>query len=48
MSANLSKPIHDTINYSTFTSPFESESVEKKGKNYKKLNITRQGKKLFR
>ena len=30
-SRNLSKPIHDTINYSTFICPFVSGSVERKG-----------------
>ena len=31
-SANLCKPIHDIINYSTFTCPFESEKCGKEGK----------------
>ena len=36
-SANLYKPIHDIINYSISTCP--CESVARKGKNYKSLNI---------
>ena len=40
-SVNLCKPVHDIINYSTFTCPFKPESVERKGKNYKTLNISR-------
>ena len=35
-SVNSCKAIHDIINYSTFTCPFESEEYGK-GKNYKKL-----------
>ena len=31
-SANLRKPIHDIINYSTFICPFESEKCGKEGK----------------
>ena len=37
--ANLCKPIHDIINYSTSIWPFKI--VERKGKNYKNLNISR-------
>ena len=42
-SANLCKPIHDIIYYSTFTCPFVEESgkFRKEGKNSKKLNILR-------
>ena len=35
-SANLWKPIHDIINYSTFTCPFESGKCGKEGKNFLK------------
>ena len=35
-SANLCKPIHDIINYSTFFCSFESEKCGKKGKEYLK------------
>ena len=37
-SANLCKPIHDIINYSTFICSFESEKCGKDEKNYKNLN----------
>ena len=40
-SANLCKTIHDIINYSTSICPFEFDSVKRKEKNYKKLNISR-------
>ena len=40
-SANLCKPIHDIINYSTSICPFESRKCGKEGKNYKNLNILR-------
>ena len=40
-SANLCKPIHDIINYSTSIWPFEVGKCERKGKNYKNLNISR-------
>ena len=39
--ANLCMPIHDIINYFTFIYPFNLVSVERKGKNYKHLNISR-------
>ena len=39
-SANLYKPVHDIINYSTSIYPFESGKFGK-GKNYKNLNIPR-------
>ena len=38
--ANLCKPIHDIINYST-SILFNLESVQRKRKNYKNLNISR-------
>ena len=40
-SVNLCKPIYDIINYSTSFAILNLESVEKKGKNYKNLNISR-------
>ena len=40
-SANLCKPIHDIINYSTSIWPFEFGKCGKEGKNYKKFNISR-------
>ena len=40
-SANLCRPIHDIINYSTSICPFESEKCGKEGKKYKNLNISR-------
>ena len=46
-SVNLCKPVHDIINYSTFTCPFKPESVERKGK-ITKLWISRERKELFR
>ena len=39
--ANLCMPVHDIINYFTFIYPFNLVSVERKGKNYKNLNISR-------
>ena len=36
-SANLCKPIHDIINYSTFICPFESEKCRKEGKKLQKF-----------
>ena len=36
-SANLCKPIHVIINYSTSTCPFESRKCEKEGKKLQKL-----------
>ena len=36
-SANLSKPIHDIINYSTSTCPFESGKFGKEGKKLQKF-----------
>ena len=36
-SANLCKPIHDIINYSTSICPFESGKCGKEGKNLQKL-----------
>ena len=44
--ANLCKPIHGVINYSTSVRPFESESLERKGKNTKN-SISRQRKEFF-
>ena len=38
-SANLCKSVDDTINYSTSICPFDLETVERKGKNCKNLNI---------
>ena len=35
--ANLCKPIHDIINYSTFICPFESGKCEKEGKKLQKF-----------
>ena len=35
-SANLCKPIHDIINYSTFICPFESGKCGKEGKKSQK------------
>ena len=40
-SANFCKPLHDFINCSTSMCPFESGNVERKGHNYKNLNILR-------
>ena len=40
-SANLCKPIHDTKKYSPCICLVNLESVERKGKNYKKLNISK-------
>ena len=40
-SANLRKSIHDIINYSTSSCPFESGKCGKVGKNHKNLNILR-------
>ena len=37
ISANLSKPIHDIINYPTSICPFESGKCGKEGKKYKNL-----------
>ena len=37
--ANLCKPIHGVINYSTSVRPFESGKFRKEGKKYKKFNI---------
>ena len=36
-SANLCKPVHDIINYSTSMCPFESGKCGKEGKKYKKI-----------
>ena len=46
-SANLCKPIHYIINYSTFMCPFESGKRGKERKNYKILNISRTKKAFF-
>ena len=46
-SANLCKPIHDIINYSTFICPFEPGKLGKQGKKYKDLNISRTNKALL-
>ena len=35
-SANLCKPVHDIINYSTFICPFESGKCGKEGKKIQK------------
>ena len=40
-SANLCKPVHDIINYSTFICPFDSGKCEKEKENYKNLNISK-------
>ena len=40
-SANLCKPVHGIINYSTSIWPFEFGKCGKEGKNYKNLNILR-------
>ena len=40
-SANLSKPIHDIINFPIFNFTFESRKSGKEEKNYKNLNISR-------
>ena len=45
-SVNLCKPVHDIINYSTFTCPFKPESVERE--KITKLWISRERKELFR
>ena len=37
ISANLCKPIHDIINYSSFICPFESRKCEKEGKKLQKF-----------
>ena len=39
--ATLCKPIHDILNYATFTCTFESGNVERKGKDFKDLDILR-------
>ena len=36
-SANLCKPIHDIINYSTFICPFESGKYGKEGEKLQKI-----------
>ena len=46
-SANLCKPIHYIVNYSTFICPFESGKCGKARKNYKILNISRTKKAFF-
>ena len=40
-SANVCKPIHGIINYSTSICPFESGKFGKEGEKSKKLNISR-------
>ena len=46
-SANLCKPVHDTKKYSPCICLVNLESVERKGKNYKKLNISKKKKRAF-
>ena len=46
-SANLCKPVHDTKKYSPCICLVNLESVERKGKNYKKLNISKKKEKSF-
>ena len=46
-SANLCKPIHDIINYSTFSCPFESGICGNEGKNTK-MWISPERKERFR
>ena len=40
-SANLYKPVHNMISYSTFIFLFEAGKCGKEGENYKKLNLSR-------
>ena len=40
-SANLEKPIHDSIDYSTFICPFESRKGGKEGEKLQNLIISR-------
>ena len=47
-SANLCKPIHDVINYSTSICPFESGKCGKEGKKFRNVWISRERKELFR
>ena len=46
--ADLCKPFHDIINYSTSVCPFESGKFGKEGKKITKIWISREQKKLFR
>ena len=46
--ANLCKPIHDIINYSTSICPFESGKCGKEGKKITKMWISWERKELFR
>ena len=46
-SANLHKPIHGIINYSTFICPFESEKCEKEGKKLQKFGYLENEKSFF-
>ena len=47
MSVNLSKPIHDIINYySTFICPFESGKFVKEGKKIQKMEYLRNEKRF--
>ena len=43
-SSNLCKPIHDNINYSTFTCPFESRKCGKEEKELQKFEYHKNGK----
>ena len=47
MSANLCKPIHDIINYSTAICPFESEKEGKEGKKLQKFEYLQNEKSFF-
>ena len=46
-SANLCKPIHDIINYSTFTCLFESYKCGKEGKKLQKFEYLKKEKSFF-
>ena len=46
-SANLEKPIHDSIDYSTFICPFESGKGGKEGKKLQKFDYLKNEKSIF-
>ena len=46
-SANLCKPVHDIINYSTFICPFESVKCGKEGKKLQKFEYLENEKSLL-
>ena len=46
-SANLCKPIHDIINYSTSIFPFESIKTGKEGKKIRKIEYLKNEKSFF-